>query len=111
MVNPVIPERGDLVYLDFNPQSGHEQAWRRSGIVLSPQAFNLVTGFVAVCPITSQEKGYPFEVRLPAGLEIKGVILSDQVKSLDWRARNIEIKDRVPQEIIDEVLEKIHTFL
>jgi mRNA interferase MazF len=105
------PERGDLVYLNFNPQSGHEQAGRRPGIVLSPKSFNLTTGFVIVCPITSQEKGYPFEVVLPTGLRIEGVVLTDQVKSLDWRSHNIEVKDKAPQNIIDEILDKIHTFL
>lgn len=110
-MNKSIPERGDLVYLNFNPQSGHEQAGRRPAIVLSPQTFNQHTGFAVVCPITNQVKGYPFEVPLPAGLEIEGVILSDQVKSLDWRSRNIEIKDKAPQFIVEDVLDKIHTFL
>jgi mRNA interferase MazF len=96
-VTSLVPERGDLVYLDFNPQSGHEQAGRRSGIVLSPKAFNLATGFVVVCPIINREKGYPFEIVLPVGLHMEGVVLADQVKSLDWRSRNIDIKDRVPQ--------------
>jgi mRNA interferase MazF len=110
-VTSLIPERGDLVYLDFNPQSGHEQAGRRPGIVLSPKTFNLATGFVVVCPITNREKGYPFEIVLPVGLHMEGVVLADQVKSLDWRSRNIYIKDRVPQNVIDEILDKIHTFL
>jgi mRNA interferase MazF len=79
-VNRPTPERGDLVYLNFNPQSGHEQSGRRPGIVLSPHAFNLVTGFAVVCPITSQEKGYPFEVKLPDGLHIKGGILKLKIK-------------------------------
>ncbi|MED1790304.1 endoribonuclease MazF [Brevibacillus laterosporus] len=106
-----IPDRGDLVYLNFNPQSGHEQAGRRPAIVLSPEAFNFATGFAVCCPITNQQKGYPFEVTLPSTLKIRGVILSDQVKSLDWRSRNLEIKDKAPQNITDEVLDKIHTFL
>jgi mRNA interferase MazF len=106
-----IPERGDLVYLDFNPQSGHEQAGRRPGIVLSPKAFNHATGFAVVCPITNREKGYPFEVILPKGLQIEGVILADQVKRLDWCSRNMDIKDKAPQNVVDEILDKIHTFL
>lgn len=106
-----IPERGDLVYAQFTPHAGHEQAGRRPGIVLSPQSFNEVTGFAVICPITSQVKGYPFEVALPSGLAISGVILTDQVKSLDWRARNFQIKDKVSQEIIDDCLSLIHTFL
>ena len=123
-----IPERGDLVVLSFNPQAGHEQAGRRNAIVLSPKAFNEATGFVAVCPITNQKKGYPFEVNLPKdgitlgdhGFPISGVILTDQIKSLDWTAHNIKIlkkydsKDAQIDEIdamIDECLAKIRTYL
>lgn len=97
--------------MNFNPQAGHEQAGRRPGIVLSPKKFNQVTGFAVVCPITRQQKGYPFEVALPDNLAIQGVILTDQVKSLDWRARQFEIKGRAPEEIVSECLELIHTFL
>ncbi|MBO8155849.1 MAG: type II toxin-antitoxin system PemK/MazF family toxin [Bacillaceae bacterium] len=106
-----IPKRGDIVYLDFHPQSGHEQSGRRPGIILSPEAFNQATGFAVVCPITRQQKGYPFEVPLPAGLKIEGVILADQIKSLDWKARNICIEDEAPSWVIDNCLDKIHTFL
>lgn len=106
-----VPDRGDLVYVSFNPQAGHEQAGRRPAIVLSPQSFNAVTKFAVVCPITSKEKGYPFEVKLPDGLPIAGVILTDQVKSLDWRARRFEIKGQAPEEIVADCLELIHTFL
>jgi len=105
------PDRGDLVYAHFNPQAGHEQAGHRPGIVLSPKAFNDATGFAVICPITNQVKGYPFEVALPPGLAISGVILTDQVKSLDWRARNFQVRDQVPQEVVDECLTLIHTFL
>ena len=106
-----VPERGDLVYAQFNPQAGHEQAGHRPGIVLSPQTFNDVTGFAVICPITNQIKGYPFEVALPSGLAISGVVLTDQVKSLDWRARNFQVKDKAPQETTDNCLSLIHTFL
>lgn len=106
-----VPERGDLVYAQFNPQAGHEQAGHRPGIVLSPQTFNNATGFAVICPITNQVKGYPFEVALPPGLAISGVALTDQVKSLDWRARNFQVKDKAPQETIDDCLSLIHTFL
>lgn len=105
------PARGDLVYVNFNPQSGHEQAGTRPGIVLSPEIFNQATGFAVVCPITRQEKGYPFEVVLPEGLAIEGVILTDQVKSLDWRARQFNIKGTAPQEVVADCLDLIHTFL
>lgn len=106
-----VPERGDLVYANFNPQAGHEQAGQRPGIVVSPKAFNGATGFAVVCPITGQKKGYPFEVALPSGLAISGVILTDQVKSLDWQARNFQVKGQVPNQIVSECLTKIHTFL
>lgn len=124
----IIPERGDLIVLNFNPQAGHEQAGRRNAIVLSPKAFNEATGFVAVCPIINQKKGYPFEVDLPNGgltlgnngFPISGVILTDQIKSLDWKARNVKILKKYDPEddqielidsIIDECLAKINTYL
>ncbi|WP_338754909.1 type II toxin-antitoxin system PemK/MazF family toxin [Bacillus sp. FJAT-52991] len=106
-----VPDRGDLVYISFNPQSGHEQRGRRPGIVLSPKEFNEVTGFSMVCPITNTVKGWPFEVELPVGLAFQGAILTDQIKSLDWNSRQIQIVDRAPLEIVTECLAKIHTFL
>lgn len=105
------PDRGDLVYINFNPQSGHEQAGTRSGIVLSPKNFNTVTGFAVVCPITRQQKGYPFEVILPKGMVFEGVILVDQVKSFDWKARQLQIKGRVPDDLVIQCLDLIHLFL
>ncbi len=106
-----IPARGDLVYVNFTPQSGHEQAGTRPGIVLSPKDFNQATGFAVVCPITRQEKGYPFEVALPDGLAIEGIVLTDQVKSLDWRSRQFNVKGQAPQEVVTDCLDLIHTFL
>ncbi|MEK4715865.1 type II toxin-antitoxin system PemK/MazF family toxin [Sporosarcina sp. FSL K6-5500] len=106
-----IPARGDLVYVNFTPQSGHEQAGTRPGIVLSPKDFNQATGFAVVCPITRQAKGYPFEVALPDGLAIEGVVLTDQVKSLDWRSRQFNVKGQAPQEVVTDCLDLIHTFL
>lgn len=105
------PERGDLITINFNPQSGHEQAGRRPGIVLSPKAFNETLGFAVICPITNQVKGYPFEVALPAGLNVGGVILTDQLKSLDWRSRRIQIVDKAPDNLVQECLDIVHTFL
>ena len=105
------PERGDLVYVNFNPQAGHEQAGVRPAIVLSPKAFNEVTGFAVVCPITRQQKGYPFEVALPSGLAIEGVILTDQVKSLDWHARHFYVRGHAPQQVVNDCFDLIHTFL
>jgi mRNA interferase MazF len=106
-----VPDRGDLVWIHFNPQSGHEQAGRRPALVLSPAAYNGRVGLALLCPITSQVKGYPFEVPLPAGSEIEGVILSDQLKSLDWRAREAEQAGRAPEPVLQEVLGKLSTLL
>jgi mRNA interferase MazF len=105
------PDRGDLVLANFNPQVGHEQAGRRPAIVLSPKVFNQTTGFASIAPITNTERGWGYEVKLPTGLSVEGVILSDQVKNLDWRARRLDIVDQAPQDVIDECLAKIRTFL
>ncbi len=106
-----IPERGDSVWIDFNPQAGHEQAGRRPAIVLSPSAYNGKVGLVIVCPITNQVKGYPFEVVIPAGLSVKGVVLADQVKSLDWQSRNAQLICALPSNVVAEVLAKLKTLL
>ena len=106
-----IPERGDAVWITLNPQAGHEQAGRRPTVVLSPSAYNKKVGLAILCPITNQAKGYPFEVAIPNGLEVTGVILSDQVKSLDWKASQAERIVRLPDEIILEVLLKLNTLL
>ncbi len=91
-----IPRRGDLVWLSFTPQAGHEQAGRRPAVVLSPSAYNAKAGPALFCPVTTQVKGYPFEVPLPANLGIAGVVLADQVRSLDWRVRKAELAGRLP---------------
>ena len=106
-----MPERGDAVWLDFNPQAGSEQAARRPAVVLSPSAYNGRVGLAVFCPIANQVKGYPFEVAIPYGLEVRGVILADQVKSLDWRVRNAAVITSLPGEIVNEVLRKIGALL
>ena len=106
-----VPQCGDVAWITLNPQAGHEQAGRRPAVVLSPQNYNGKTGLAIFCPITNQIKGYPFEVLIPAGLEVAGAILSDQVKSLDWRTRNAELIGTLPAETILEVLEKLVTLL
>jgi mRNA interferase MazF len=106
-----VPECGDIIWITLNPQAGHEQAGRRPAVVLSPESYNDSVGLAILCPITSQVKGYPFEVLLPAGLPTMGAILSDQVKSLDWRARNAELICALPDETISEVLQKLGTLL
>lgn len=105
------PERGDAVWLDFNPQTGHEQSGRRPAIVISPHSYNQKVGLALFCPITNQAKGYPFEVAIPKGAKVKGVILSDQLKSLDWRARNVEFIAKLPDSVIEEVLKKLKILL
>ncbi len=106
-----IPKCGDVVWITLNPQAGHEQAGRRPAVVLSPQTYNSKVGLAILCPITNQVKGYPFEVLLPAGLPIAGAILSDQVKSLDWHARNTELICILSGETISEILEKLSALL
>jgi len=95
----------------MNPQAGHEQAGRRPALVLSPAAYNGKVGLAILCPITSQVKGYPFEVQIPMGLPLEGVILSDQVKSLDWKARKAELICRLPLEAVEQTLLKLGTLL
>ena len=106
-----IPKCGDIVWITLNPQVGHEQSGRRPALVLSPISYNDKTGLAILCPITSIVKGYPFEVLLPEGLPVAGAILSDQVKSLDWRIRNAELLCTPPAGIISEVLLKLNTLL
>jgi mRNA interferase MazF len=102
-----IPERGDIVWLQFAPQAGHEQAGRRPALVVSPRSYNEKVGLALFCPITSQIKGYPFEVVVGPGGKAKGAILSDQLKSLDWRARDARKFDAVSDEVMREVLVRI----
>jgi mRNA interferase MazF len=105
------PDRSDLIWLDFNPQSGSEQAGKRPALVVSPAKYNLKVGLALVCPVTTRAKGYPFEVALPEGSSISGVILADQLKSLDWRTRHAEYAGRVPEETVNDVLARIATLL
>lgn len=106
-----VPERGDVIWITFNPQAGHEQAGRRPAVVLSPSAYNGKVGLVMLCPITSQVKGYPFEALIPDGLPVTGAVLSDQAKSLDWRARKAVYICSLPQATITEVRRKLGTLL
>ncbi len=106
-----VPERGDAVWLDFDPQAGHEQAGRRPAIVVSPAAYNQKIGLALFCPITNQIKGYPFEVSIPKNSKVKGVVLSDQIRNLDWQARNVKFIAKLPDSVIDDVLKKVKTLL
>jgi len=106
------PDQGDIIYLDFDPQSGHEQAGRRPALVLSPRAYNDKASLALCCPLTTRIKGWPFEVNTETELAgAKGVVLADQVKALDWRARNGELAARAPKRVIAEVLAKLKVLL
>jgi mRNA interferase MazF len=106
-----VPERGDIVWLRFDPQAGHEQSGKRPALVISPSAYNGRVGLALLCPITSQVKGYPFEVILPAGSKVQGVVLTDQIRSLDWQIRRAEHVDRVPAAVLEETVAKIRVLL
>lgn len=104
-----IPDRGDIVWIDMNPQAGREQAGRRPAVVVSPAAYNGKVGLALLVPITSRQKGYPFEVAMPESSQVRGVVLSDQVRSLDWRARHAEFREKLPPATVEEILGKIGT--
>lgn len=106
--NPMtyVPDGGDIVWIMFNPQAGH-----RPALVLSPKAYNGKVGLAILCPITSQIKGYPFEVLIPEGLEVKGAVISDQVKSLDWQARRARFICKLPSGNFNEVIKKLSALI
>jgi mRNA interferase MazF len=106
-----VPERGDIVWLVFDPQVGREQAGRRPAVVLSPKSYNGEVGLAICCPITHQAKGYPFEVALPAGENVTGVILADHIRSVDWKGRQASFIARLPVELLNEVLDRIEALL
>jgi mRNA interferase MazF len=109
--HPYIPNRGDIVYLDFDPTKGHEQTGHRPAFVLSPCVYNEKSSLALFMPITKQQKGYPFEVPLPTGLKVQGVILADQIKCLDWKAWGVRFVESVSEEVIEEVQAKIEPLL
>lgn len=106
-----VPQRGDIVWIDLNPDAGHVPSGRRLAVVLSPRAYNSKVNLAILCPITNREKGYPFEVAIPAGLDLTGVILADQVKNIDWRARNAELICTLPTATVDAVLQRVETLV
>lgn len=105
------PDRGDLIWLEFTPHAGTEQGGRRPALVISAQEFNIATGLVFVCPVTNQGKGSSFEVPLPRGVGITGFVLSDQLRSLDWIARNATFASKVTQEVMWEVVGRIEAIM
>jgi mRNA interferase MazF len=104
---PYVPERGDLVWVDFSPHAGHEQGGRRPAIVISPRYYNGKAGLMLACPITSHAKSYPFEVQLPPSLPVQGVVLADHLRSIDFRARNVSLAGAAPAGLVDEVCAKL----
>jgi mRNA interferase MazF len=106
-----VPAAGDLVWLTFDPRAGHEQRGRRPALILSPRAYNAKARLAIACPITSQVKGYPFEVRLPLAGKITGAILADHVKNLDWHARRAVFESKAPEDIVADVRERLRVLL
>ena len=111
MPSHYVPQRGDIVWINFSPQAGHEQMGKRPALVISPLIYNKKVGLAVFCPITNQIKGYPFEVVIPEGNKIRGVVLADQVKSLDYSSRKAEFISKLPSVAVEEVLNKLMTLV
>ena len=109
--NRYVPERGDVVWLSFDPQAGHEQAGRRPAVILSPSIYNRSAGLALAVPVTSQAKGYPFEVAIPSGLPVAGVVLADHLKSIDWAARKAEYRCTLPVDVVSSILARASLLL
>jgi mRNA interferase MazF len=106
-----VPDAGDLVWLTFDPQAGHEQRGRRPALILSPRAYNAKARLAIACPITSHVKGYPFEVPLPAGGKIVGAVLADHVKNVDWHVRQVVFEAKAPVDVVTDVRERLRVLL
>jgi len=106
-----VPDAGDLVWLTFDPQAGHKQRGRRPALILSPRSYNAKARLAVACPITIQTKGYPFEVPLPSGGAVNGVVLADHVKNLDWSARRVQFAATAPAEVLTDVRERLRVVL
>jgi mRNA interferase MazF len=111
MAEDYVPDRGDLIWLEFDPQAGREQAGRRPGLILSPKSYNQKVGLALCCPVTNQVKGYPFEVPLDAGLPVTGVVLADHVRSVDWRIRKARWVCQAPPNLVRQVSAKLAALL
>jgi mRNA interferase MazF len=109
LVSPYVPDSGDLVWLDFDPQAGHEQAGFRPAVILSSKYFNLKSSLAFACPISSKVKGYQFQVVLPPGLPVRGVVLCEHMRSLDWRVRNASYLGRMPDDVLLQVRGVVRT--
>ena len=107
MPTEYVPQRGDVIVISFSPQVGREQGGRRPALVLSSSSYVRRVGLLIACPITSQAKGYPYEVIIPNGLDVTGVVLSDAAKNLDWRGRKAEFVCEMPTAVLDEVVNRL----
>lgn len=106
-----LPDRGHVIWISLSPTAGHEQGGKRPVVVLSLGAYNKRSGLLLACPITSRAKGYPFEVAIPPGLPVRGVILADHLRSLDWSARPIEAIGRLSDDVVEETLARARALL
>ena len=106
-----VPENGDVVWIDFDPQIGHEQAGRRPAVIVSLGSYNGPTGLALLCPVTNKSKGFPYEVPLPAGAPVTGVVLADHFKSFDWQARRASFIGTVNQDVLDQILDRLASIL
>ena len=106
-----VPDRGDMIWVQLGPTSGHEQSGRRPVLVVTPNAYNRRTGLAIVCPLTSKVKGYPFEVTVPEGGELTGVILADHVRSIDWRSCRAGFAATLPAAVVSDVLARLSPLL
>lgn len=104
-MSAAVPDKGEAIWINLTPQAGREQMGRRPALVLSPAIYNSRSGLAVVCPITGQAKGYPFEVPIPEGLPVRGVVLADHIRSVDWRERNAEYLCRLPDRVIAEAFD------
>lgn len=107
----LIPERGDIIMVNLSPTKGHEQSGYRPALVVSHTQKNKVTGFCQICPITSRDSGWPFNLKLIEGMITSGVIITDQVTCIDWQARNFKFVEKVPTDLLEDCIDMIHTFL
>lgn len=105
-----IPKRGDVVWLNFTPQAGHEQMGTRPALILTPEKYNRKTGLAVCCPITSNVKGYPFEVTI-SGKKINGAVLSDHLKNLDWKVRKAKFIEKASKEVLEQCSMKISALI
>ena len=106
-----VPDAGDLVWLTLDPHVGHEQQGRRPALILSPRSYNAKARLAVACPVTSRAKGYPFEVPLPSGSAITGVVLADHVKNLDWEARRVVFAAKADPDVFTDVRERLRVLL